>query len=604
MSLAQLQRGFLLRDVVVEPQRQRIVRDGEAVHIEPRVMQVLVELAANTGAPVNRADLLDAVWSDVVVGDEVLSRAVSILRQALGDERTDPRFIRTIPRQGYELIAPLEPLPQNRSALSPRLDPRWFSIGVGVIGVALLTLTWVLWPASPEDRILVLMPIKVDSEQLGGTAAGLNNDLYELIGQSKGLKSLGKRWSFGLRDTSLPPQDIAEQFGASYLLEGALDQADNQLQLYLEIIELPRGASLWWREFSAPDARTLTEAALAQTRRGLNDVIGAGIDALPQGRGPVAEGAYQAYLAARHHWSLRGEEHINEAARLLERAIALDDGFARARLALAQVYALEPFYSDAEVETGFANARVHLSQAVAADESLRYESNALEGFMRLRSRDWAGAEQILSATLAADPDNALAHYTYAMLKSALGEAQTGLAHAQRAAELDPTSPVVRDRLAINYLWVNDTAAAGDSFAAAQRLGYTEGVQSKAYIVYLIRTGRLEELSSVLLRLGMPPDWVASLGQGLSSGVVTEGLITATEQAIAAGHIPRELVFGAWVMLGQPDRAVAAFDFSFKSPDVELIWSAEAQMLRQAAGFEQLLEQLGLVEHYKKHIINQ
>ena len=88
MTLQQLEQGFVLLDCRIEPKRQRIVRNGEPVHVEPRVMDVLVALAAHSGQPLSRSELLEQVWSDTVVGDEVLSRAISLLRQALGDDRT------------------------------------------------------------------------------------------------------------------------------------------------------------------------------------------------------------------------------------------------------------------------------------------------------------------------------------------------------------------------------------------------------------------------------------------------------------------------------------------------------------------------------------
>ena len=106
-----LKSGFMLGECIVEPQRERVIVDGEVHHLEPKVMQVLVELAAHAQQPVTREALLDSVWSDTVVGEEVLSRAVSLLRSTLGDERTNPRFIRTIPRRGYELILPVQALP-------------------------------------------------------------------------------------------------------------------------------------------------------------------------------------------------------------------------------------------------------------------------------------------------------------------------------------------------------------------------------------------------------------------------------------------------------------------------------------------------------------
>ena len=67
----ELSLGFRLGDCIVEPQRERLTVDGVVHHLEPKVMGVLMTLATHAQQPVSRAKLLDAVWSDVVVGEEV-----------------------------------------------------------------------------------------------------------------------------------------------------------------------------------------------------------------------------------------------------------------------------------------------------------------------------------------------------------------------------------------------------------------------------------------------------------------------------------------------------------------------------------------------------
>ncbi len=74
-------------------------------------MDVLVHLAANAGEVVSKRDLLATTWDQQYVADAVLTRAVAELRRALGDSAQDPRFIETIPRRGYRLIADVEVAP-------------------------------------------------------------------------------------------------------------------------------------------------------------------------------------------------------------------------------------------------------------------------------------------------------------------------------------------------------------------------------------------------------------------------------------------------------------------------------------------------------------
>lgn len=110
-------RPFSLNDWTVEPDRLLIVRGGQSVRLEPKGMALLCSLASRPGAVVTKEELLATVWNDVVVGDDVLTTAMHQLRRALGDDHRTPRYIETIPRRGYRLVArmqPLRPRPASR----------------------------------------------------------------------------------------------------------------------------------------------------------------------------------------------------------------------------------------------------------------------------------------------------------------------------------------------------------------------------------------------------------------------------------------------------------------------------------------------------------
>ena len=91
---------------VLSPSRRCLLRDGAEVALIPRYFDLLVLLVAHRERAVSRREILDAVWSDVVVSDGALSQAVRSLRRALDDDRRDPRFIRTHSRHGYRFVFP------------------------------------------------------------------------------------------------------------------------------------------------------------------------------------------------------------------------------------------------------------------------------------------------------------------------------------------------------------------------------------------------------------------------------------------------------------------------------------------------------------------
>src|SRR5262245_50420862 len=95
-------RAFHFAGFVVSRSRRQLLRDGRAVPLVPRYFDLLLLLIERRGEAVHRRELLDAVWSDVVVSDNALNQAVRTLRRALGDDPRTPTFIRTASRHGYQ----------------------------------------------------------------------------------------------------------------------------------------------------------------------------------------------------------------------------------------------------------------------------------------------------------------------------------------------------------------------------------------------------------------------------------------------------------------------------------------------------------------------
>jgi len=96
---------FRLGEWLVEPRLNRISRSDTEVQLETKAMDVLVLLARRAGEVVSHAELQDAVWQTEFVSYNTLAVRVSELREALGDDARDPRYIETIHKRGYRLIA-------------------------------------------------------------------------------------------------------------------------------------------------------------------------------------------------------------------------------------------------------------------------------------------------------------------------------------------------------------------------------------------------------------------------------------------------------------------------------------------------------------------
>ena len=130
-------------------------RNGILVRLQAQPAKVLAYLLAHTGRIVSREELHDAIWgtSTFVDFERGLNVCIAQIRSALGDESSAPRYIRTIPRRGYEFICPVhkrdaEPAHGPTSPASAPQRPHTHRILLASIAALLL-----IPPSLPDTSI-------------------------------------------------------------------------------------------------------------------------------------------------------------------------------------------------------------------------------------------------------------------------------------------------------------------------------------------------------------------------------------------------------------------------------------------------------------------
>ena len=126
----------------------RLFRAGAAVDVEPKALQLLIFFIENRKRLLEKQELLDAVWEETRVTDNALTREITILRKALGDDTRQPRFIETVPTRGYRFIAQVnevagqaETTPHSSKNVEPSphaLIPRRLLFFFGAVALAAL----------------------------------------------------------------------------------------------------------------------------------------------------------------------------------------------------------------------------------------------------------------------------------------------------------------------------------------------------------------------------------------------------------------------------------------------------------------------------------
>ena len=128
-----------------------LVETGEERRkLDPKAADLLAVLAERSGEVVSRDDILEKLWPGLVVGDDALPQAVSRLRKALNDTPKAPRYIETIPKRGYCLMAaPRMPAPR-----SVKRDRRFFANRAAVALAFLAAIAFgglIVWSPDPES---------------------------------------------------------------------------------------------------------------------------------------------------------------------------------------------------------------------------------------------------------------------------------------------------------------------------------------------------------------------------------------------------------------------------------------------------------------------
>lgn len=167
----------------LSPRRRLLLRDGQEQPLIPRYFDLLVFLIEHRSEAVNRREIFDRVWSDVIVSDSALSQAIRTIRRTLGDDSREPRFIRTVSRHGYRFVWPevIEEDDDDVWAERPQTDAAVTTAAAAVAADA--------DPYEPLLRRIARIPMDMVDEEDQREAA----ELLHSLGTAEALLRLGTR---------------------------------------------------------------------------------------------------------------------------------------------------------------------------------------------------------------------------------------------------------------------------------------------------------------------------------------------------------------------------------------------------------------------------
>jgi transcriptional activator of cad operon len=256
-------------DWCVDPTAGQISRGDEIVRVEARTLRLLLDLAAHAGEVVSIDDLLERVWSGVIVTPDSVYQAVAALRRLLGDDPRRPRYIATVPRLGYRLVAKVAPW--TDAAPEQESPAPSFNLRAGVIAAALgaviLVGGGVIYgqfengrhsPASTvakPARVAVLpfldMTITMDQEAL---ADEVTEGLADKLARNPALRTPGFRSSFDLKlsHNAANLGRAAKALGVDYLVDGTVRKTAAGLRVRARLVRASDGLVLWTQDYEGP----------------------------------------------------------------------------------------------------------------------------------------------------------------------------------------------------------------------------------------------------------------------------------------------------------------------------------------------------------------
>jgi len=237
-------------------------RAGALVRLPPQPTQLLLYLLAHAGKVVSREELRAAVWGDAtfVDFDRGLNFCISQIRSALRDDSAEPRYIRTIPKQGYQFISPVERV--NGTASAPAATtpvvPDGFRrqrIAIAALAAALLVGLGLVAGYWPKPAVRGSAPIiavaRFDNEtgnpELDRVSDGLTDSVVEqLTSASQGRYGvIGNaqilRRSREQRDLNA----IAVSLRATYVVLGQVQSNGTTLRILAHLIHMPEQTHVW-----------------------------------------------------------------------------------------------------------------------------------------------------------------------------------------------------------------------------------------------------------------------------------------------------------------------------------------------------------------------
>ena len=518
----------------IDPAERTLLREGEPVPLVPKSFDVLAVLVQNSGKLLDKNFLLSAVWSEAVVEENSVARAIADIRRALGEGPKENRFIATVARRGYRFLPTVtgSELPVAAVPASEPNATRATETCEKLTTLAVLPFTWL----THEGRD-------------GSLSIGLADALITRLSNLTQLIVRPTSSILKYIDTDPEPAAVGVELRADFVITGSLRQSNDRVRVTVQMVSPDQQRSIWADQFeeefthifSVEDSISERVAAALALKLSANQqlslrqsntrnneawklhlrgryllsrrTIAAAQEAISNFREALSldpqyaqawAGIADAQILAGLHGGLTGwlpaRQTFPEARRAALNAIALNDALAEAHASLGFVHSVYDWDSEAATRefSRALNLRPHYAPAhhwhamdcafqTRHDESIEAIGRALEiepvslllnanrGYLLYFARRFEESMAQLQTTLEMDSSFALTYHRLGLTCGALGRYAEGIEHLKEAQRLSQENPQALGALGHLY------GTTGNKTAALEILGHLEQLSKTSHV---------------------------------------------------------------------------------------------------------------------------
>jgi TolB-like protein/Tfp pilus assembly protein PilF len=398
-------REFRVGEWLVEPNLNCITRANQKISVEPKVIEVLAYLADYPGEVLSKEQIIQAVWPNTYVSDEVLRYSIAELRKAFNDDAKNPQIIQTISRRGYRLIA----------EVSKKASAAESCGSIAVLAFADLS--------SAKDQEYF--------------CDGISEEITSNLSRIKGLRIASRTSSFAFKGKSEDIRTIGRKLGVAAVLEGSVRKSEGKLRITAQLINVEDGCHLWTERYD----RELKDIFAIQDEIARSIAATLKIALTPResialGKAPTTDlEAYDYYLRGKQFFYQFKNRSVEFALKMYTRAIELDPSYVRAFAGIADCCAF--LFMQAGSHDYHREQADSMSRKALELDPDSAEAHASRGIACSLKRNFAEAESEFEDAIRLDPTLFEAYYFYARDCFEQGKLEKSIQLYEKAIEVNP-----------------------------------------------------------------------------------------------------------------------------------------------------------------------